>query len=1055
MPRLPGPEALGNLPSLRPPTEAQASPANPIAEAAGRVGQGMVALSDAQRERDDALQLSEADAHLTTGLTDLRRRFATDADWRTYQPRFQAEADRIRAEAASRITNPSLLRRWSPRADVAVSGAFDTVLGRQSTLRGEEEFDRIDQTLSGLTSSYVTAADDASRAAIMRNIEDTIELGRRSGIVSAERIRDLRRRHLHGAFEADADARLLAGDGYAALLELREGDARATAPSSGEVSELGLSHIQRLTRPPGQTAPQSQADLRRLRTEAARVSQWIGSNMVGPDGQPISLTQLQHDALVGFALSRRGSKPEDALAELLPSIRTGNWESVASAIRAGGLFALEEGAPRTAPGAAPPTTPPTGRARPLPRFAPEVDSAIVAAAQRHGIDPDLMRRIAAIESSGDPRAVTGSYRGLFQLSAQEFGGQGDIFSPTDNANAAAANFARHIADFRQRHGREPTAGDLYLIHQQGAGGFAAHMAEPARLAWQSMFSTAEGRQRGERWARQAISGNLPPGVLARLGGVENITSQQFMDYWRGRVEGAAPGAPPSAPGAPTPAPVAAPGNDEFGDMVIGQAPSSRYVTLPLDRRRALIRRLSESLRPEVVAEIERDIESIRQTGEPRQLPDGTTWISRAPRILTGMQAARIQQRVAEARAQFEAIHGLTDMTPADMGARLDEIDSVGDAEDGTTPRTRRFVAGVIRRITELRRTDPALWASGTYVVGEGSSQRVGENGQIHTVPAQDDLRVQPAREVTQAYELLARRYPHMQIQVGADGEVTYQPESGALGGGQAQPQRLLLTDPRLTPEDRRLIIEARVAAMARVGIPDGDRYVLRADEAAQILRLPADLTRLSQQDFARHLREGADRATAIFGPAYARAAFDAALHFRRLSGRNLEDAQGESGRLGGRLAALDREESLWRTGAAPVGVSPFAWPVPGNTTMFGGVRPSEFTISPDQALPGAMALAPPPGTVDRSMFGLPGVGPIPTVPTSPTAPPTAFPPVTPQSRGTGVPGVSAQAWPRPTPEMISRLARLPAMQEEFDRTFGPGSAAHYLSLLGQSQAPRR
>jgi hypothetical protein len=39
--------------------------------------------------------------------------------------------------------------------------------------------------------------------------------------------------------------------------------------------------------------------------------------------------------------------------------------------------------------------------------------------------------------------------------------------------------------------------------------------------------------------------------------------------------------------------------------------------------------------------------------------------------------------------------------------------------------------------------------------------------------------------------------------------------------------------------------------------------------------------------------------------------------------------------------------------------------------------------------------------------------------------------------------------------MIARLARLPAMQEEFDRTFGPGSAAHYLSLLSQSQAPQR
>jgi hypothetical protein len=58
---------------------------------------------------------------------------------------------------------------------------------------------------------------------------------------------------------------------------------------------------------------------------------------------------------------------------------------------------------------------------------------------------------------------------------------------------------------------------------------------------------------------------------------------------------------------------------------------------------------------------------------------------------------------------------------------------------------------------------------------------------------------------------------------------------------------------------------------------------------------------------------------------------------------------------------------------------------------------------------------------------------------------------TPGTRSTGAPGVSQQAWPRPTPDIISRLARNPRMQEDFDLTFGPGSAAHYLSMLQQGQ----
>src|SRR5262245_28775785 len=122
MPRLPGPEALGGLPSMRGGQAAQISGRDAIAEGLGRLGQGMVALSEDQRQREDALQAAEADARLTTGLTDLRRRFDSDPDWRTFQPRFEEEANRIRTDAGNVITNPRVRERWLPRADVAVSG---------------------------------------------------------------------------------------------------------------------------------------------------------------------------------------------------------------------------------------------------------------------------------------------------------------------------------------------------------------------------------------------------------------------------------------------------------------------------------------------------------------------------------------------------------------------------------------------------------------------------------------------------------------------------------------------------------------------------------------------------------------------------------------------------------------------------------------------------------------------------------------------------------------------------------------------------------------------
>lgn len=170
------------------------------------------------------------------------------------------------------------------------------------------------------------------------------------------------------------------------------------------------------------------------------------------------------------------------------------------------------------------------------RFSRDVDSAIAMAAERYRINPATLRAIAKVESSGNPRAQTGSYSGLFQLSRSEFqrggGGRGDIYDPTANAMAAAANFRSHQDQFERKFERAPSPTELYMIHQQGWGGFQAHMDNPDRPAWENMASTREGRARGEEWSRRAIRGNTLPD--ARQHG-DRITSRQFMDSWTARL----------------------------------------------------------------------------------------------------------------------------------------------------------------------------------------------------------------------------------------------------------------------------------------------------------------------------------------------------------------------------------------------------------------------------------------------------------------------------------------------------------------------------------------
>src|SRR5262245_21436676 len=169
------------------------------------------------------------------------------------------------------------------------------------------------------------------------------------------------------------------------------------------------------------------------------------------------------------------------------------------------------------------------------------DELIEKHARRVGIDPAWMRKIMHVESGGDPRNVTGSYQGLFQLSNREFkahGGSGDTMDPEQNTMAAANKLDAEKLRFSQKDGREASLKDIYMIHQQGEGGYGKHMANPDRPAWQNMAETGEGKAKGVAWAKRAIWGNVPDNLKAKYGSVENITSRQFTDeVWGGKLEG--------------------------------------------------------------------------------------------------------------------------------------------------------------------------------------------------------------------------------------------------------------------------------------------------------------------------------------------------------------------------------------------------------------------------------------------------------------------------------------------------------------------------------------
>lgn len=146
---------------------------------------------------------------------------------------------------------------------------------------------------------------------------------------------------------------------------------------------------------------------------------------------------------------------------------------------------------------------------------------IAEAAQRSGVGqryPGLMERVAVIESAGNPEARNPSgAAGLYQFmpgTARQYG-LANPYDPAASADAAARLTLDNAGFLSRRLGRDPTGGELYLAHQQGAGGASKLLANPdARAA--------------DLVGVKAVTQN---------GGRADETAAQFAGRWINKVDG--------------------------------------------------------------------------------------------------------------------------------------------------------------------------------------------------------------------------------------------------------------------------------------------------------------------------------------------------------------------------------------------------------------------------------------------------------------------------------------------------------------------------------------
>lgn len=135
------------------------------------------------------------------------------------------------------------------------------------------------------------------------------------------------------------------------------------------------------------------------------------------------------------------------------------------------------------------------------------------AARSYGVDPNVLMRIGQIESGLNPNAKNprSSAGGLFQFidsTAQRYG-LANKFDPAASADAAARLTRDNAGYLAKVLGRQPTGPELYLAHQQGAGGAAKILANPAADA----ASVVGGK------------------AVALNGGRPGMTAGEFANLW--------------------------------------------------------------------------------------------------------------------------------------------------------------------------------------------------------------------------------------------------------------------------------------------------------------------------------------------------------------------------------------------------------------------------------------------------------------------------------------------------------------------------------------------
>jgi len=301
-------------------------------------GAGISAFGEKQKQQQNVVDLSRAEAVKTQRFLDLQNQFEQDGDYSTFGQRAGEGTRKAVSEAGNLIRDKQMREKWLAQSEVDIVRTNDSIIDRGATLRRQAETNALDEALEANRRLYVDPLIPEDVKAKARNeIIGAIDVAGQAGLLTPDQADARKKLYVEGAdfnrgaLLVEKDPSAVLGDSDAAALLRRFEGFRETPYWDVNAYRTGYGS-DTITKADGSIVKVAQGDkISRADAERdlARRTKEFEAGAISAVGQDAwaSIPAQARAALVSVAYNY-GSLPKS----VVEAAKSGNVETIASAV---------------------------------------------------------------------------------------------------------------------------------------------------------------------------------------------------------------------------------------------------------------------------------------------------------------------------------------------------------------------------------------------------------------------------------------------------------------------------------------------------------------------------------------------------------------------------------------------------------------------------------------------------------------------------------------------------------------------------------------------------